>query len=300
MRIPCATPLDATSNSVALTFLLSSFAITCLHTRGLKLQMSPTSPQKVACYREMMTTLHVRKPITAASAPDGHNSRRSRSYFYDPVRIYVPLLARPWIVHACHADASCHLGVTRTLKMLERFYWWVGMEVCTKWWVRRCLICRARKISRQTIPWPTSPFLCPIAPEYPSVLTVLGLCRSQLEEILAFFSSRTVSASGRICSFTSAEFTAESTANILVNHFTPLWGCPSTLSIRQWTPVLRTACDRRLQTSGYTQAHDKRLPPERERRRRTCKPHHGANASHGLQRTPKRLGCTPSPRQRRL
>ena len=28
---------------------------------------------------------------------------------------------------------------------------------------------------------------------------------------------------------TAAEFTAEGTANILVNRFIPLWGCPSTL-----------------------------------------------------------------------
>ena len=78
------------------------------------------------------STLLVRKPIS------GH---RSRVPFDDPIRIYVPHLLRPWIMHACHADASCHLGVTRTLKMLERFYWWVGIEVCTKWWVRRCLKC---------------------------------------------------------------------------------------------------------------------------------------------------------------
>ena len=66
--------------------------------------------------------LLVRKPITATLAPDAHNSRRSRAPFDDLVRIYVPHMARPWIMHACHADASCHLGVTRTLKMLERFY----------------------------------------------------------------------------------------------------------------------------------------------------------------------------------
>ena len=38
-----------------------------------------------------------------------------------PVRICVPLLARPQIMHACHADASCHLGVICTLKILQRF-----------------------------------------------------------------------------------------------------------------------------------------------------------------------------------
>ena len=78
------------------------------------------------------TTLFVRNPVTVASSPVDTPARLGRLPFNDPVRIYVPLLARPWIMHVCHADASCHLGVMRTLKILERFYWWVGMEVCTK------------------------------------------------------------------------------------------------------------------------------------------------------------------------
>ena len=101
------------------------------------------------------STLLVRKPVTNALMPATHSSRQSRAPLDDPIRIYVPHLARPWNMHACHADASCHLGVTYTLKMLERFYWWIGMEVCTKWRVRRCLKCQARKPSRQTIRWPT-------------------------------------------------------------------------------------------------------------------------------------------------
>ena len=40
-----------------------------------------------------------------------------------PIRIYVPLLMRPWIMQAYHSTASCHLGTARTLRMLERFYW---------------------------------------------------------------------------------------------------------------------------------------------------------------------------------
>ena len=101
--------------------------------------------------------LLVRDPAAVASRPDGLPTRLRRPPFKDSFRIYVPLLARPWIMHACHADASCNLGATRTLKMLERFYWWVGMEVCTKWWVRRCLKCQARKTSRQTVRWTIPP-----------------------------------------------------------------------------------------------------------------------------------------------
>ena len=40
----------------------------------------------------------------------------------EPIRIYVPLLMRPWIMQACHSTASCYLGTTSTLRMLERFY----------------------------------------------------------------------------------------------------------------------------------------------------------------------------------
>ena len=167
------------------------------------------------------STLLVRKPIS------GH---RSRVPFDDPIGIYVPHLARPWIMHACHADASCHLGVTRTLKMLERFYWWVGIEVCTKWWVRCCLKCQARKTSCQTIRWPTLSIPLPNGPgisvsvDYfgPLPITVRG--KSYILLFTDPFSRR-----ADMFTVTAAEFTAEGTANILVNRFIPLWGCPSTL-----------------------------------------------------------------------
>ena len=62
----------------------------------------------------------------------------------EPIRIYVPILPilmRRWIVQACYSTASYHLGTTRTLRMLERFYWWIGMNVYTRWWLRHCLKC---------------------------------------------------------------------------------------------------------------------------------------------------------------
>ena len=50
---------------------------------------------------------------------------------YEPVRTFVPLLMWPWIIQACHSTASCHLRTTRTLRMLERFYWLIDMNVRT-------------------------------------------------------------------------------------------------------------------------------------------------------------------------
>ena len=43
-------------------------------------------------------------------------------------QIYVPMLMRPWVLRGCHADSVCNFGVTRTLQMLQRFYWWIGLD----------------------------------------------------------------------------------------------------------------------------------------------------------------------------
>ena len=168
------------------------------------------------------TKLLVLGPVAVAPRPDGPPARLRRPPFNDPVRIYVPLLARPWIMHACHTDASCHLGVTRTLKMLERFYRWVGMEACTKWWARRCLKCQARKTSRQTVRWPILPIPLPNSPGVAVSVDYFGplpiTARRNLYILL--FTDRF---SRRADMFAvAAEFTAEGTANILVNRFIPL------------------------------------------------------------------------------
>ena len=130
-------------------------------------------------------------------------------------------------MHTYHADASCHVSVTRTLKMLERFYWWIGMEVCRKWLVRRCLKCQARKISRQTIRWPTLSIPLPNGPRISVSVDYFGLLPITAREnsrILLFtdrFNRR-----ADMFAVTATEITAEGTASILVNRFIPLWGCP--------------------------------------------------------------------------
>ena len=104
------------------------------------------------------------------------------------------------------------------------------MEACTKWWVRRCLKCQARKTSRQTVRWPILSISLPNSPgvavsvDYfgPLPITVLG------NAYILLFTDR-FSRRADMFTVTTAEFTAEGTANILVNHFIPLWRYPSTL-----------------------------------------------------------------------
>ena len=57
-------------------------------------------------------------PLTISAKPSSVG--RAASLLNDkPIRIYVPLLMRPWIMQACHSTDSGHLGTTRTLRMLE-------------------------------------------------------------------------------------------------------------------------------------------------------------------------------------
>ena len=96
--------------------------------------------EKGRLYTDDDALLLVRKFTPPALAcPDKPGGRAARLLDDEPTRIYVPLLMRPWIMQAYHAIASCHLGVARTLSMLECFYRWSGMSICTRWWLCRCL-----------------------------------------------------------------------------------------------------------------------------------------------------------------
>ena len=104
------------------------------------------------------------------------------------------------------------------------------MEVCTKWWVRRCLKCQARKTSRQTIRWPTISVPLPNSPGISISVDYFGPLPTTARgnSYILLFTDR-FSRRADMFAVTAAEFTAEGTANILVNRFIPLWGCPSTL-----------------------------------------------------------------------
>ena len=175
--------------------------------------------------------LLVRKPTKIPPVvPSRPSGRAARLLNDEPVRIYVPMLMRPWIMQACHANTSCHLGATRTLRMLERFYWWVGMEVSTRWWIRHCLRCQARKSSRQTARWP---ILCLPLPSGPGVSISVDYfgplpTTPRGNTYILLFTDR-FSRRADMYAVTAAEFTAEGTADILVNRFIPLWGCPISL-----------------------------------------------------------------------
>ena len=139
----------------------------------------------------------------------------------EPIRIYVPLLMRSGIMQARHSTASSHLGTARTLRICERFYWWIGMSTFTRWWLRHCLKCQVRKAPRLTFRWPVISIPLPPGP---------GIAVS-----VDYFGPLPITPRGTtyIFLFTDrfSRFTAEGTANILIHRYISLWGCPrSTLS----------------------------------------------------------------------
>lgn len=100
------------------------------------------------------TILLVRKQLRPQQRVMINPADAARLLHDEPTRIYVPLIMHPWIMQACHANASCHFGVSRTLSMLEPCYWWTGMNISTQRSLRRALKCQARKTSPQTVRWP--------------------------------------------------------------------------------------------------------------------------------------------------
>ena len=89
------------------------------------------------------------------------------------MRVYVPLMLRPWVMDRTHKEAV-HLGEKITLATLERYYHWVGMASSVKWWIERCYTCQARKKTRETVRWPLVSLPLPSGPDQMVAFDLLG------------------------------------------------------------------------------------------------------------------------------
>jgi len=144
--------------------------------------------------------------------------------------------------------------------MLARFFWWVGMDVSARWWIRRCLKCQARKTSRQTIRWPTLSLPLPNSPgitvsvDYfgPLPLTPRG------NAYILLFTDR-FSRRADMFAVSAAQFTAAGTADVFIDKYITLWGCPVSLlsdnGLHFTSKLARAVYDRlginKVNTSAY-------------------------------------------------
>ena len=140
------------------------------------------------------------------------------------------MLMRPWVLYTCQSVTSCHLGVSRTLGMFMRCFWWIGMDMSTCWWLRRCVKCQERKTSRQTIRWPALSLPLPNGPgilvsvDYFGPLPLTPWGNAYILLFTDHFCRR-----ADMYAVTEAQFTASRTMDILMNHYIPPSGCPVTL-----------------------------------------------------------------------
>ena len=100
--------------------------------------------------RELLVRKDMKEPKNAQNRRPGQFERLLGE---EPVRTYVPMLVRPWVMDCCHKEAV-HLGQKVTLQVLARMYWWVGMSESVQWWCRRCYSCQFRKVPKHLKTWP--------------------------------------------------------------------------------------------------------------------------------------------------
>ena len=102
--------------------------------------------------------------------------------------------------------------------MLERFDWWIGMNICTRWWLRHCLKCQARKPSQLTVRWSINSISLPegsgiaVSDDYFGPLPVMPRGSTCILLFTVRFSRR-----AEMFAVAAAEFTDEGAANILIN-----------------------------------------------------------------------------------
>ena len=119
-----------------------------------------------------------RLSIEPANSDDRNPGRFERLLGEEPVRTYVPILLRPWVMDCAHKE-SVHLGEKVTLNLLQRYYWWIGMADSVRWWIRRCYTCQARKSARSTIRWPLVSLPLPSRPGQMVSFDLLGPLRKR-------------------------------------------------------------------------------------------------------------------------
>lgn len=107
---------------------------------------------------EAVLLLVCKPPTRKSELPTGHVACLPNDH---PTKILVPMMPRPLVLQRCNAVRSYHFGVLRTLRVLEFFFWCVGVDQCVRWWLGRCFKCEARMNSRRIVRRPMISILLP-------------------------------------------------------------------------------------------------------------------------------------------
>lgn len=175
--------------------------------------------------RKLLVRCATREP---SNRPNRNPGQYDRLLGEEPVRTYVPLLLRPWVMDCAHKEAV-HLGERVTLAVLQRMYWWIGMAESVRWWCRRCYSCQFRKTPRYTNLWPLASLPLPSRPGQMVSFDYLGpLPKTANDCEYIFLVVDLFSRHAEGYSLQKAENNAMGFVAILVNEYIPRWGCPHT------------------------------------------------------------------------
>ena len=189
--------------------------------------------------RKLLVRRPTREPVPR---PNRKSGRYEHLLGDEPMRVFVPLMLRPWAMDRTHKEAV-HLGEKVTLAMLERYYYRVGMASSVKWGIRRCYACQARKKTRDTVRWPSVYLPLPSGPGQMVAFDLLGpLPRTSQgnEHVLLVVDLFSRHAEGYALS--ADEKTTQGCAAKLVHYYIPRWGCPHTFLSDRGPEFVSTVC----------------------------------------------------------
>ena len=162
------------------------------------------------------------------------------------------------------------------------------MNICTRWWLRHCLKCQARKTSRLTVRWPIISMTLPersgiaVSVDYFGSLPVTLRGNTYIQLFTDRFSRR-----ADMYAVTSAEFSAEGTANILINRYISPCGCPRSIFSDNGLQFYSKLSHAVYKLLGVRKICHQLLPPKRQWWDGGCESHDAPNAGNGGHRAPK-------------
>ena len=145
-----AAQLKDTTSSVVIEYILQDTPSSEINEEGSDPRVDAQEVKRLVSQGKIMELPNAKKLLFRhrsrgpTDRPEKNPGRYERLLGYEPVRTYVPLLLRPWVMDCAHKEAV-HLGEKVTLGLLQIFYWWIGMVESVKWWIRRCYTARPAK-----------------------------------------------------------------------------------------------------------------------------------------------------------
>ncbi|GKV19476.1 hypothetical protein SLEP1_g29735 [Rubroshorea leprosula] len=177
--------------------------------------------------------------FTSISRPEGNILDRCNdgALYTTGNRLYIPKWEnlRRELMKECHDSRwAGHLGIKRTMALVEELYYWPRMRDDVEAYVRTCLVCQQDKIKQrqpggllEPLPAPEHPWEC-ITMDFISSLPQSEGCGSILVVVDRFSKYGTFIPAPRDCK-------AEEAARLFFKHVVKYWGLPCII-ISDWDP----------------------------------------------------------------